>query len=54
MNPSNYNSYLYYRKNKLIVEEKIGQNKVTLELKDGRTVILHTDEIMKRKIVLAR
>jgi hypothetical protein len=44
-------TYLYYRKKNLIENEIIKRRSVVLELKDGRTVVIQADEVMKRKIV---
>ena len=48
-------TYLYYRKKNLIENEiiKLTHKTVVLELKDGRTVVIQADEVMKRKIVKA-
>jgi len=46
-------TYLYYRKKNLIENEIIKRRSVVLELKDGRTVVIQADEVMKRKIVKA-
>lgn len=44
--------YLYYRKSGLIENERINCNKVTLELKNGKTVVILIDESDRRKILL--
>lgn len=44
--------YLYYRKAGLIENEIVNSHKVTLQLKDGKTVIIEISEADKRKILL--
>jgi len=48
----NFSRYNYYLKRKLIQDEIISENKVTLILKKGTVIVIPMDIIMKRKIIL--